>query len=610
MCGILGSVNKNFGNETLSLIRHRGPDSSGNEEFQLSRYKVKLAHTRLAIVDLTEAGHQPMLSSCGNYAITFNGEIYNHEVLRQRIENVNFKGHSDTETILYYLIKYGINSVRDFNGIFAFAFLDIKNKQLFLVRDCFGVKPLYYFNNSKQIIFSSEIRPIKKNINALLDKDNLATLLKLRYNPSPNTLYNNIYKLNPGHYLNINLNTKKINIIENNFISILPQTKKTTFNLAVKKYGEKLSIAIKRQLMSDVEIGLFLSGGIDSAIVASIAQKSSVKKLKAFTVGFEDIHNEDEIADAKKTADILGLEHISVKINFNDFLKVFEETSRIVEEPLATTSVIPMYYLAKIASKYVKVVLTGQGADEPLGGYPKYQGELLSQKFPSSFFNIGGKITKILNIKNEKILRAVNSLGEKNDIERFAKISSVFSQQEIFQLTKTKEQKALKQINYFYQLLNCGKKKNSVERIMAIDTRMNLPDDLLLYTDKITMNYSLECRVPLLDNELIQYIETLPAEYKIKRGKTKIIHKEFAKKLLPNQIINRKKKGFQSPTRVWFKKYSKQIEDLLLEKNTSFAAVFELNEVQKIIRQHQQGYNREKQIFLLLGIYYWLKTNY
>jgi len=200
MCGILGTINKTFNQDTLNLIGHRGPDASGIEQFNFENNKIILAQTRLAIVDLSDEGAQPMISACGNYAITFNGEIYNHLDLRKKLQEINFKGHSDTETILYYLIKFGIEGVKDFNGIFAFSFLDIKNKIQYIVRDHFGVKPVYYYFNDNELIFASEIRPIKQLIDTELNKNNLSTLLRLRYIPSPNTLYNNIKKIKPGHF--------------------------------------------------------------------------------------------------------------------------------------------------------------------------------------------------------------------------------------------------------------------------------------------------------------------------------------------------------------------------------------------------------------------------
>ena len=605
MCGILGTINKTFNQDTLNLIGHRGPDASGIEQFNFENNKIILAQTRLAIVDLSDAGAQPMISACGNYAITFNGEIYNHLDLRKKLQEINFKGHSDTETILYYLIKFGIEGVKDFNGIFAFSFLDIKNKKQYIVRDHFGVKPVYYYFNDNELIFASEIRPIKQLIDTELNKDNLSTLLRLRYIPSPNTLYNNIKKIKPGHFLEINLSEKEIIVTEKSFVQKLPKTISLSTHETLTQYGTYLEQAVKRQLMSDVEVGILLSGGIDSAVVAAIAQKHSSKPLKAFTIGFEGLYNEDEIAEAKETADLLGLEHFTKKISFKNFLDIFKETTRIIEEPLATTSVIPMYYLAQLASEQVKVVLTGQGADEPLGGYQRYQGEIISEKIPRSLIKTGGKIINKFGVKSEKFIRAANSLGEKDDVKRFLNVYSVFTQPEIQTLLNIKETQAENQIAYFYNLLNCRSKKHSVERMMAIDTRMNLADDLLLYTDKITMNFALECRVPMLDTELVKYIESLPYSERVLRGKTKIIHKEYAKKILPEQIINRPKKGFQSPTQTWFRQYNSEIKELLLSSEL-FAEVFNKKAVNEILNQHLQGYNREKQIFLLLSIYYWL----
>ncbi len=608
MCGILGTINKTFNKGILNLISHRGPDSSGIENFEIENNSLILAQTRLAIVDLSEAGAQPMISACGNYAITFNGEIYNHLDLRENLNEINFKGHSDTETILYYLIKFGISAVKDFNGIFGFSFLDIKNKKQYIVRDHFGVKPVYYYQNENELIFSSEIRPIKKLISDELNKDNLATLLRLRYLPSPNTLYKNIKKIKPAHYLEINLSENNIKFSENSFVQELPKTINISKQEALNKYETYIEQAIKRQLMSDVEVGILLSGGIDSAVVAAIAQKHSTKPLKAFTIGFEGLYNEDEIDDAKETADLLGLEHFTKKISFQNFLDIFKETTRIIEEPLATTSVIPMYYLAQLASGQVKVVLTGQGADEPLGGYQRYQGEIISEKVPRSLIKTGGKLINKLGIKSERIIRAANSLGEKDDVKRFLNVYSVFTQAEIKALLNINEKQAEQQIKYYYDALNCKEKNHSVERMMAIDTRMNLSDDLLLYTDKITMNFALECRVPMLDVELVKYLESLAYSERVLRGQTKIIHKNYAKKLLPEQIINRKKKGFQSPTQTWFKQYNNEIKDLLLNSK-EFSNIFNTNEVEKILNQHLQGYNREKQIFLFLSIYYWLVNN-
>lgn len=609
MCGILGSVNVDFDQDLLDLIKHRGPDDSGIDSFLSGNNLVKLAQRRLSILDLSPAGHQPMISDCGDYAIIFNGEIYNHEELRNSLlKKGGFKGHSDTESILYYLIENGISGIKDLNGIFAIAFLDKKGNKLFLARDPFGVKPLYYKADNNSLLFASEIRPLKSKFNDL-DKDALSCLLRLRYNPSPDTLYKSIKKIHPGHYIEVNLGIDKVEFLEKPFLikaseDIVYRNK----NKEIDLYGNYFEKAVKSQLLSDVPVGILLSGGVDSAMVAAIAQKHSEFPLKAFTIGFEGDHYEDEILDAAKTADFLGLEHHTKKITFGDFLSVIKKCSQIVEEPLATTSIIPMYYLSELASKYVKVVLTGQGADEPLGGYPRYKSELLLNKIPVSLQKIMKGFLVNSKFKNEKINRGISALGISDDSERFLATYEVFSSGEIVDLINHEDVSSIKRIKYFYDILGCKNMKSGVERMMALDTRMNLADDLLNYTDKITMNFALECRVPILDLELIKFIETLPYKSKLGLSNGKIIHKEFAKKLLPDEIINRRKKGFASPTSHWFKTESTTIKEILLKRNTSFAEVFDQNKVKEIILQHEKGYSKEKQIFLLLGVFYFLEN--
>lgn len=611
MCGILGSVNIFFDNSILDLIKHRGPDDYGTEEVHINTNKIRFSQRRLSIIDLSPAGHQPMFTECGNYLIIFNGEIYNHLELRDKLpKTINYRGHSDTETILYYLKEYGINGIKDFNGIFAIAFLDQINNKLFLARDLFGVKPLYYYEGTNNdLLFSSEIRPIKallKEVN--LNKDALANLLRLRYNPSPDTLFQQIKKVHPGHYLEIKLNTNQLLLQNHSYLSEIQKTIYYPRNEAVNLYGQKLEEAVKRQLLSDVEVGVLLSGGIDSAIVAALAQKHYTSKLKTFTIGFEGANSEDEIEDAAETAKILGVEHKFRKISFTDFIDIIKKCTQIVEEPLATTSIIPMYYLSELASKEVKVVLTGQGADEPLGGYIRYKSELIRDIIPSFLHTKLPSIVQLTKIKNEKIIRGTNAIVVKNEIDRFLASYEVFTNDEIFQLINHHDKTSYQRIDYLYKILNCKSKNHPVERMMALDTRLNLSDDLLNYTDKITMNFALECRVPMLDLELISFIESLPYNLKLNLSRGKIIHKEFARKILPDKIINRKKKGFLSPTNNWFKNEADIIKDILLSTDSNFSKVFNQNYVADIIKLHLQGYNKEKQIFLLLSIYFWFES--
>lgn len=611
MCGILGSVNFSIGQDTLGLIAHRGPDDFGMETFPVNDHKVILGQTRLSIIDLSEAGHQPMISSCGKYALIFNGEIYNHLELRAQLpESIIYNGHSDTETILNYLIHFGKDALKELNGIFAIAFLDLQTNSLILARDPFGVKPLYYHKTSNRLIFSSEIRPIRKTVSGLrLDKNALAELLRLRYNPSPDTLFQQIRKLQPGHLFQLQLDTDNLDGIIENFGIQAVEKKHADKDELVEKYGKALDLAVQRQLLADVEVGILLSGGIDSALVAAIAKKHCNGKLKAFTIGFEGDYQEDEIEDAAYTASILGLDHYYRKITFSDFLSILRECTRIVEEPLGTTSVIPMYFLSQLASEQVKVVLTGQGADEPLGGYARYKLELLKNIIPSFLHPMVNPLTKLLNTRNEQLIRAGNALKIKDELKRFLATYELFSNNEIQALIGIEDHLSIQRIGYMKNLISTNNNINSVEKILSIDTRMNLSDDLLNYTDKITMNFALECRVPMLDLDLVRFIESLPTEMKLNRNQGKIIHRKFAETILPKEIIDRPKKGFQSPTRTWFRNEIGTLKQLLLSEKTLFQKVFNKDVVLKILDEHIAGYNKEKQIFLLLSIYYWLEEN-
>lgn len=604
MCGILGGVNRFIDKEILDLMQHRGPDDWGIDTFKLSEAIIYLGHRRLSIQDLSIAGHQPMKSACGKFVIVFNGEVYNHYELRKKMISINFIGHSDTETIVNYISQFGIESVKDFNGIFAFSILDIENEIIYLVRDKFGVKPLYYNYNHNKLIFASEIRPIQKLLNDNIEEENLALLLKLRYNPSSTTLYKNILKLEPGHYISFNLKSFELNKFS--FQNVITINSDLSFQNALVKYEKLFENAVKKQLLADVEVGVLLSGGIDSALVAYYAQKYSNKPIKTFTIGFEGQDDTDELIDAKETAEILGTNHFEVRINDDEFEDIFSKCIEIVEEPLGTTSIIPMYFLNKLAAKHVKVVLTGQGADEPLGGYKRYRGEIIRDQYIGLIFQVLKPFSRY--IKNEQIYRALNAFGEKDTVTRFSKTYTLFSDNEIKELINETTSKDKEFIRYFYELLQ-GSNKHGTEAMMSNDLRMNLSDDLLLYTDKISMHFTVEARVPILDNELIDFVESLPFKYRVKGKEGKYIHKKFAEKILPNRIVYRKKKGFQSPTKKWFKgKKGILYKKMLSNENSVFADYFNLNMVEKYFNHHIAGKrNYEKQLFTLISIYYWLE---
>ena len=372
MCGILGSVGAQFGPSVLDTMRHRGPDDEGLELLEVGKHVVCFGHRRLSIQDLSPSGHQPMYSPCGRFLLIFNGEIYNHLELRKRLSgDTQFIGHSDTETVLLYLAEFGIDALEDLNGIFALALLDTERMTLHLVRDPVGVKPVYYTHEGGAFYFASEQRPLREMLGpGSLDRGALASVLRLRFNPAPDTLLRGVKKLPPGYRATVSLSGPVPEVTLHPYArsSIRRPALAKSVDL-VQQYGEELRNAVRRQLLSDVEVGILLSGGLDSAVIAALAQAEAAVPLKAFTIGFVGAHEEDEIADAAETAALLGLDHHVRRIGLSDFLHTLETCVRIVEEPLATTSVVPMYFLSEMAASHVKVVLSGQGADEPLGGY-------------------------------------------------------------------------------------------------------------------------------------------------------------------------------------------------------------------------------------------------
>ena len=610
MCGILGCINFKFVPGSLDSISHRGPDGSGTKSFGINGHDVTLAHRGLSIVDVSENGAQPMPSGDGNSFITFNGEIYNHNSLKPAMKFTSFKGHSDTETLVNYFNEHSISDLRHLNGIFGFAILDQKNKRLYLTRDRFGVKPVYYYFKNNQLIFSSEIRPFKYYIDMAYDRENVTEGLKMRYVGAPDTIYNDIKKVEPGQVITFDLSNKEIAVTRQYYIQTpkMGSRKQETASL-VKEYGDLFEQAVDRQLMSDVELGVLLSGGIDSALVAAVAKNKSTKPLKTFTVGFvEGLFESDEIDMAKITAETLKLENIHVRTDFVDFIEDLKKIIRIVEEPIATNSIIPMYSLSKLTSEHVKVVLSGQGADEPLYGYRKYKGLIFLKHLEKSSFLRGGlKLTGISHSKKEDVRRFYDAAIEKDMLTAYREYNSISSGDELSRLLNKNgltdtETILRKKESLFKEKWN---KRIPSDRSMIsfpfLDLRNSLADDLLMYTDKLMMHFGVECRVPILDNDLIDFIESLHHTYKLSYSKGKIIHKKFAEEYLPSSIIHRKKIGFATPASKWYKTHKQLIEDIICS-NKEIEKIFNISAIKEVLNTHEQNENSEKQILLLLSL--------
>lgn len=612
MCGVVGLVSKSpFGHlsgPALEALRHRGPDGSGSEMLRAGTAHAWLGHTRLSILDLSPAGHQPMRSQDGRWWVTFNGEIYNHLELRKELQVV-WRGHSDTETLVECLSAWGLErTLPRLNGMFAFGALDIIAEKLYLARDPFGVKPLYYsVANDGGLAFSSEIRALLPLVSKAprLDIRAFRAFLTLRFVPSPNTLLEGIKRLPPGHFLVRDLDTGRDDLrCDTRYPS---QRFRGTLDDAVEHYYALLSRAVERQLLSDVPLGIFLSGGVDSALVAALAAER-VGKLPSYTVGYGAGHDACELADAAETAAVLGLEHHPVTVTASDLWNAFESCVSAVEEPLGTVSVLPMWYLAQRARRDVTVVLTGQGADEPWGGYRRYQGEIWRERlpFPSLLAWFRPLLQRAPKVP-EFIERAVASIPIADRAQRFQQAYALFLPEMRRQLAGSPEPGcAAGAIRYWLDWLG-STEVSSVEAMMAIDTRMGLADDLLLYGDKISMAHSLEARVPLLDIEVVRFVESLPVQYRVSLRGSKIAHKLAAARHLAPAIVKRRKKAFMVPFGKWAATVWKdRLADTLLDPSAAHWAWLDRQAVQDLWREHVNGKrDRGRQLFALASFCLW-----
>lgn len=609
MCGVLGSVDLTINEKTLSLLQHRGPDGRGLNAVSCVGRTVWLAHARLSILDLSPAGHQPMQSRNGRWWVTFNGEIYNHLELRKELAGP-FRGHSDTETLVELLAAQGLEAVlHRLNGMFAFAALDTFTGKLHLVRDPFGIKPLYFLNSGEKLVFASEVRAIKAALQSAglpvpgLDRSALQQFLTLRYTPSPLTLWQGMQRLAPGHVLSIDLAAGMSS--QRCFAQATNEQFSGTLEDAIDVYQGKLSKAVERQLLSDVPVGILLSGGIDSALVAAMAKDAGVL-APCFTVGFGGGHQECEIEDAAHTARVLGLPLNKVLISPEQLKSVLPSIVRSIEEPLGTTSVMPMWELVKRAREDVTVVLTGQGTDEPWGGYYRYQVELLRNIMGQpALWRAAGSLLSPWKGKPEALERGLRSLSEAQPAAQIIEAACLFTAAERESLTGLSDDGgATGQLQQWLQWLPSVPSLSGAERMMRVDTRMNLADDLLLYADKISMAASLEARVPMLDIELVRFVESLPIEYRLRWGKGKIVHKAMAERYLPAEIVHRPKKGFQVPFGAWSRnEWRSWLEPLLLD---GLDGLLRRDGVESIWRQHLAGKpDRSRQVFALMMLALW-----
>lgn len=608
MCGILGQIHpkQRLAPEVLHSIAHRGPDASGIWHTELAQRQLSLGHTRLSILDLSEAGAQPMHSQSGRWHIVFNGEIYNHLELRKAYLPLhNFKGSSDTETLIELIDQIGLDEILpQLNGMFAFAALNDHSEQLHLVRDPFGIKPLYYHHDGPCWHFASELKAlfqmgVAKNISA----EHIDTFMLVQYVPSPNTLIDKVYRLGPGELLSIELKTNQSH--HRRYIHATQHRYCSRFDHAVEDYEQQLRAAVNRQMLSDVPVGILLSGGIDSALVAAMATEGG-HCPPCFTVGFGEQHSECEIDDAAHTARVLGLEHHSVTLNPDSMWSSLEHITASLEEPMGTTSIMAMWELVRLARQHVTVVLTGQGTDEPWGGYQRYQLELWRHLLPNKLWKLLSIAPKLPQA-SDALDRILRSVPLTDNIQRAIASNTLFSEAEQQSLLGRKASSTILYSRFKdWMTWSLQSPLPLVDQLMRCDTRMKLSDDLLLYGDKISMAVALEARVPMLDIELIQFVEALPIQYRLRRGQSKIVHKAMAEKYLPSSIVHRPKKGFYVPFDAWSRGIWKdRIADYLLSDGPHHQ-LLDPQGLRQLWNHHQQTPKQSpRRLFALLMFAHW-----
>lgn len=620
MCGIAGffdtSRSGNYDlDETISkmndTIRHRGPDGCGS--WVNKNDGIALAQQRLAIIDLSENGKQPMVSQNGRYVVVYNGEIYNHEDIRKQLmgEGLAFKGKSDTEVLLTAIMHFGLEKSLGFLiGMFSFALWDRHLKTLTLARDRLGIKPLYWADMSGAFLFGSELKALREHpkFTTEIDRDAAASYFRHNYIPAPRTIYKNVFKLRPGHTLVINSDGR---IQDDEYWSLKKVARHGQNNIfagsdreATDQLEELLTDAISKRMIADVPLGAFLSGGIDSSIVAAIMQKNSRKPVKTFSIGFENpVFNEAN--HAKEIATHLKTDHTELYVNDNDVRSVIDILPTHYDEPFSDSSQIPTYLVSKLAKEHVTVSLSGDGGDELFAGYNRY---LAAAGRIDQIFAIPKPVRKglagILDIMPPAMMTTLNSVAPQNyklanptnKAEKIARIlrgeksdfykSLVSHWDQPNQLVLGANEYVSTDWNDHEDLPAA----NFVEKMAFLDTVTYFPDDILTKLDRASMAVALEARVPLADHRVAAFAWSLPFDMKIRNGTSKWLLREVLYRYVPKKLIDRPKMGFGVPLDDWLRGPLKEwAEDLLNPSTLTSQNILNAKIISQAWQEHQSG---------------------
>ncbi len=598
MCGICGFnwEDKELVRKMSTLLSHRGPDGSGHYVNE----NVSFGHRRLSIIDLSNAGRQPMSNEDGTVWITFNGEIFNFLELRAELENKghHFNSNTDTEVVIHGYEQWGDKVVEKLNGQFAFAVWDENKKQLFLARDRLGIKPLFYYWNGDKFIFASELKSIlQSDFKKTVNHHSLNHYLTFGFTPSEYSIFNNIYKLKPGHTLTLKNQANAIIVKPYWDVSFKNRSKngsnekKKVISLTKKHLFE----SVEKRLIADVPVGAFLSGGIDSSAIVA-AMKKCKDDLKTFSIGF-DYKEFNETDDAKLIADKLNTDHYEKFFSAEDVFKLIPKLAYHYDDPLADYSMLPTYFVSQIARKHVAVCLGGDGGDELFGGYDWYtQFNILAKQkhFPSPARAL---IKNILEKQTKSHLtnRLSNLISKKEipDYLLYGKLRALLNDKDLLRFGINKNV-----LNTYQQFFSW---KNQFNNLMYSDLKLYLPEQILTKVDRASMAHSLEVRVPFLDHQFVDFAGTVPFNMKIRNQEKKYILKKSLKGILPKSTIYKKKRGFGVPLKNYFRKELKGfVEEKILNEKSEILQL-DKKYLQKIIQTHQSK-RRDYSHFLWLLI--------
>ncbi len=621
MCGICGQLNfsrdEPIEAETIRRmarsIAHRGPDDEG----YFVRGEVGLGFRRLSIIDLA-GGHQPMFDAEATVCVIFNGEIYNFKELRSDLEQrgYRFRTSSDTEVVVHGYKEWGTDVFNRLNGMFGLAIWDLKRRRLVVARDAMGIKLIYYRISGGQFTFGSEIRAVLAAGDCRPEVDPVALnlFLRYRYTPSPLTIFNGIRKLAPGRMLVFEGDEYREEQWYN--YSPVPFSSPKEDKAAGEELLGLYRAAVRRHLLSDVPVGVLLSGGLDSGLLLALMNEEG-GPWPAYTIGYGDSFKDDELADAAETASLLGARHIPVWLDQGEFERSLPKIVDSLEEPVASSSIVPMYFVCQRARQDVKVVLIGQGPDELFGGYKRHLGvrygdwwRLLPRALRSSVASVVNRLPR-----NETLKRGIYSLGMDDRLRRYQHVFSLAPGPEIdalFREDVLPQKRSSELVDCWRGLLPQMKHLDELGGFQLIELRSSLPDELLMYADKLSMAHSLEARVPYLDRTVVEYAQRFDASFKVRNGSRKWLHRRVCEKFLPPQVLQRKKRGFAvNVVDAWFASGMRgELPQMLLDEESLIFTLLNPLAVRVLLEEHgSRRHDNHKLLFSLVMLEQWLRGN-